>query len=368
MVALPLDPDGFSNRLGQAIRGVICEYVSDVERANRWLQDINPLTPSVPSGFVRGLLCDRPGPHGLPPNFTGGQCEDVAYFIGLERSDTTRNRYLEQFTVIGPISSVSVSPSGWTSTGVTSFTVTASWKGGSGSDTENFASLAGDTARIYVERADGQPDTCGNPSPPPPPPFPSGGDTVNIDFDYVDNSGQTRNLIGTVNIFAPVLIAPVTINAPISVNLPDLVFDGTIQIAPTFEVNLAPRSDRSPGTKLPETVEGEEPNPDEDQQDCDGRRIIGLSIALGIGGGNRATELAQNGDIPLLGVPRLGYVYFIANVGGESVFLPGIELKNTTQFVIAPDKIPVVCWRVHTEPGVTVLAQRAVYAESEGSV
>lgn len=367
MVGFPVDPNGFLNRLGQAIRGVVCDYVSDVEKANSWLQSVNPLAPTAPSGFVRGLLCDRPGPHGLPSNFTGGQCSGVEYLIFLERGDTTRNQFLEQFQIIGPISGITVNPTGWTSTGTRSFTVTASWSGGSGSDTENFASFAGDTARIIVTRADGQPDVCGDPPPPPPPPFPTGGDTVNIDFDYVDNSGQTRNLVGTVNLFAPVVIAPVNVIAPIRVDLPDVSFDGTLQIAPEFQINLGPRTDRSPGTKLPETTEETGPDEEEDQQECDGRRIIGLSVVLGIGDGNRATELIQDGDIPRLGVPRLGYVYFIARVGGELVFLPGIELKNVDQFVIAPSEVLVVCWRIHTEPGVAVLAQRAVYAESEGS-
>jgi hypothetical protein len=206
-------------------------------------------------------------------------------------------------------------------------------------------------------------DDCGDPEPPPPSPPPP----QPINFTYVNNEGDTVNVSGDVNIGIPILIAPFTLVAPITVDLGGVSFDGSVSLAPEFDVTLSPQfGDGGGGGGEPvDPIPPDEDDPDDDEPDqpteCIDRPIKGLVVSLTFGPEMQATEVSQDGSIQSIGVPRVGTVYFEALVGNRKIRMAGIDLKSRTQYVPAPYNSTVVCWRIHTEFGVAVRRVRPIF-------
>jgi hypothetical protein len=341
---------GFVDAVGDAIKNATCAGLRQGDRANRFFNELSPVDLPNFSRYWLPKLCDD-DPADVPtpqPPFEGGQCDGVEYRISLERPDTTRNRYLEQFQIIGPITSVSVSPSGWDSSSSRTFTVSASWNGGSGQDTESFFSSTAGPARIVIERADGQPDDCGDPPPPPPLPYPPQGDTFNISPTYVDNEGDTVNLNGNFTLFAPIAIAG-NVFAPVRVDLGGITFDGTLELAPNFEFNFG----QPPNTGAPGDGDDLPPNndpinipntPDDDDQ----RDVIGIVVTSTPGTNTRTTVLPQ-GDAPTLYLPRIGSAYFRVRTASGLAWAGPIDIKQRLQYISAPEGVRTLTARTHFE-------------------
>jgi hypothetical protein len=350
----------FEDNLKTAIRGALCIYASAVDNASSFVSRLGPTAPDITSasGFLRRVICDEPGPDAVPPPFEGGQCPGVSYRVNYRANNGQIFNGLSG-PIIGPLTEAR-----WIDTFLGFPTTRIRATGANGTVTSNLISDGTVGNDLFVVRSDGQPDTCGDPAPDIPE-FPSEGDTINIDFNYTSNSGQVTNVQGDFRLFAPILIAPVTIVAPITVNLPDLNFNGQLTLAPEFRIELFPRTRSGTGTDIPDEPDAE-PDPDDpdEPEDCSDRKLLGLLLVLAVGDNPRPSQIFPPAEVPDLLVPRAAYVWWIVRVGGRSVFLPPVEVKTDAQFVPAPQEINVVCWRVTTEQGISAPVQRPVFVDT----
>lgn len=352
-----------------AVRDAVCRVSGALDSAVNF-------TFGTPPGTVGGLLCNDPTPPPpIPPPFAGGQCSGVGYAVtvnadfynGVPDCDTPSN-FAPVRNVTGPVRGVRVV----SNLGVDgpcdnaagdTIILTASDSNGDPLDIV----LRGDTSDVWanarivnVVRLDGLPDDCGDPAPPPPPPIPP----QPISFTYINNEGDNVDVSGDVNINAPILIAPFTLVAPITVNLGGITFGGGVEISPDFDVTISP-SFGGGGGGPPEPIPPGEDDPDEDDPDepteCEDAPIKGLVVDLSFTSEMRATEVRQDGSLSSLAVPRAAILYFIAVAGNRSVYMPGVDLKSRSQYVPVPYNTVATCWRIHTEPGVSVTSARPVF-------
>jgi hypothetical protein len=77
------------------------------------------------------------------------------------------------------------------------------------------------------------------------------------------------------------------------------------------------------------------------------------------------SELAQDGDIGSIGVPRAATFHFVANMGGVRSLLPGVELKPRRTYVPVPPDVEAISWRINLEDGCSVNSIRPVYDSTQ---
>jgi len=329
------------------VKTAFCTFINVGDRGTSFFNDISPL-PDIPSAgpFWNRVLCNRNQPLPVPPSpFTGGQCPGVAYRIryGSFRNGGPVNELGSSPKIfIGPVEFFDDSDEFATVQGI---------RGSQGESASVSISVSDSPAGfevIDVERVDGQPDDCGDP-PPPIPPFPPEGDTVNIDITYTNNEGDTVIELGDLQIFAPIVIAPVNIVAPIRVDLPDVSIDGQIVLAPRFDVNLNP-----PG---PSVGPGEEGGDDEQPDPNDEKQLIGVRVITPNPDEGAATVVLGQGASPNLYVPRLATVQYEINFEGATTWTAPVDIKAANQFVPAPRDGLVVRFVISNIPNVSSIGR-----------
>jgi hypothetical protein len=339
---------GFFEATQQAVRTGLCGYLDFAGKGVSWVNELSPVDLPDFGNFWNRALCDRnESLPQSPPPFTGGQCPGVIYDVTYTRQirDSACDGYFPPapptttgpFT--GPISGIT-STTEETPTGFRDFLLVSDATGSTELGSSTRASDCGLTAQftnISVTRRDGNPDDCGDPAPVVPP-FPPSGDTINITVNYTNNEGDNVTELGDFNLFAPVVIAPVTVVAPIRVNLPDVSFNGQIVLSPDFRIELTPPDfDRSPGD-----TDGPPPPPDPTTSpgtpdDDSNRRVIGAIVTVSQAIQSKATSV-DGGDGPDLFVPRLGTLAFRVRVSGALAWGGNYDVKATTQFFPAPSE------------------------------
>lgn len=365
--------DGIKGAVGSAV----CFVADKLDAAATY-------TFGTPPGSIRGPACNdpTPPPQQQPP-FSGGQCSGASYQVSMAwdvysdgatcdtptQATATRN-------ATGPIRGVSLSsfngidgpcPEGEGDT----VTLNASNVDGSPRDiivqgvgSDIFANVA----ITNITPIGAAPNNCGDPpiSPPvPPPPQP-------ISFTYTNNEGDEITVEGDVNIGIPILIAPFAIVAPVTITAGGIEFNGSVNLSPDFDVTIAPSfggsgdgpgggggGDGEPTEPIP--PDEEDPSGTDDPIACEDSPLKGLVVTLQFSENMTATELTQDTGIPSIGVPRVAIVYFIARVGNREVYMAGVDLKSRQQYVPVPYNSIVTCWRIHTEPGVSVRSVRPVF-------
>lgn len=343
----------------EAIRTGFCNYINFVNKGRSWVNEITPVDIPEFGGFVRRLVCDNPEPLPGPPTLEGGQCPGVPYryrWLVDAGGGNIVESGLSPRTAIGPLVLTE---------NVSGTTVSAAINGGQFYFANNIQ--PGDfTYEIFgVERIDGLPDDCGAQPVPPPPPFPPAGDTFDIDVTWITNEGDTFNESGDVTLFAPVLIAPVTIVAPIRVDLPDITFNGTLQISPEFDIRISPPDVIEPSPGVPDS-----PPPPEDPttspstpRDSSDRELIGAIVTVTGADDSTATRVFGSGS-PDLFVPRLGTIAYRVRVGGALCWQGNLDVKSTTQYFPAPENSVAVDAVFTPIPGVSGVVT-LVYRDSE---
>lgn len=251
-----------------------------------------------------------------------------------------------------------------------------------------------------IVRADGQPDTCGNPPggppipPPPPPPVPTppdidlpvtppgGGPDINLTFSprtgpiFVGVGGglfipvNVRVNGPNINVNAPVSV-PVNISLPdFNISFPGQGGGGGGPDNPSAPVPPGPPPRPVPGPPRPVCCNPPlEPGPDVDDDDPEGppdtppgRRLVGVLVRSSIAvGSQNATEIGQGGGERNLFVPRLANVYFevaAQNLAGipQTSSSEALPVQLLRQFIPAPDDVTIRTWRVVSEPGVSATA------------
>ena len=342
--------DGLKGAIGDAA----C-FVSDK------LDQAASYTFGTAPGSISGPLCDEEDPPPpLPPPFSGGQCQCVPYTVNYRIQDADGNdvgggsRDFLEGPIIGAERRDELNQLG----------IVHGHPDCGGVQFRNVASGFESISIASVTPTLGGSDDCGNP--PPPPPSPPG--TRPINFTYVNNEGDNVSVSGDVNIGIPILIAPFTLVAPIKVDLGGVQFDGSIELAPEFgDITISPSfgGGGGGGGDLPTPLDEDDEDPDDDDPDspveCRDFPLKGLVVGLNFSPEMRSTELRQDGSLSSIAVPRAATLYFIVSVGNRDVYMPGIDLKRRSQYIPAPYNATVTCWRIHTEPGVTVASTRPVF-------
>lgn len=353
----------FLDAVKSSALSAVCLYMGANAQAEAWFNELSPIDLPSTGQFFNRSICDRPEPlPSEPPPFSGGQCPGVEYLITFRRrtypvrgdgqcivSEST----LRSASGIGP---VSLGPLEVTDLG-DRLNYQQQWVFADGNDAGLGLSQlpecpAPSLFDISVSRVDGQPDDCGNPTPDIPP-FPTEGQPLPITITYEDNDNVTVIETGDLTIFAPVVVAPVTIVAPVRVNLPDVTFDGTLTLAPEFDIQIGPSGiDDSPGTTPgnppPENPDTSPTTPDDDS----GRNLIGAVVSVSNAGDSKATRIGQDGS-PDLFVPRLGLLTFRTRNSGAMGWTKGVDIQYTRQYVPVPDNTFAVTAEFQPNPNVS---------------
>lgn len=359
----------FTDAVGGAVKSGLCRYLRLGDNANRFFNELSPVDLPNFNRYWRLRLCDE-NPADIPPTappFQGGQCSAFYYMI-VDYNKFTFNqgcvaiaetRSSQPIAYTGPIQSAIAACTGGEDI--------ACEQGKHNQvqvvDNNGPATVLGlgDTTctrivtGIRFVRADGQPDTCGDPPILPPPPFPPEGDTIDIDVTYQDIDNTTVNLSGSLTIFAPVF-APVIggIFAPVRIDLGGIEFSGNVEVSPNFEFNFGqPDSEITGGTGEPDV----EPRPPESEVPaCTGgtttTKIIGCVVIANKAGQTQTTEL-KRGDAPTLYVPRLASVYFCVRTRSGSSWFGPLDVKTRACYVEAPVNAISTDVRIGFEPGWT---------------
>lgn len=350
----------------EAVRTGLCNYLTFVGKGRSWVNELSPVDLPDFGEFWNRVLCDRnESLPPTPPQFTGGQCPGVEYDVfftfdyrGTQGPNCTLSTGSRTRRGLGPVQGVFVTAEDSPNPDRYNSVVTTRFADGDQVGPATFTEFECDgyaVTGVTVTRVDGQPDDCGDP-PPVVEPFPPQGDTINIDVTYTNNEGDIVTELGDFNLFAPIVIAPVTIVAPIRVNLPDVSFNGQIVLSPEFEVDLFPPSfDKAPG------VVGEESEPPPEDSK---RELLGVRVRCGNPGDTQATRVFGVGNTPDLWVPRLASVFFEVRVEDVVTRSRDYDLKQEDQFFPVPDKGLVTRFFVIPVPGASVTSQ-AVYKEPE---
>lgn len=329
-----------------AIQTGLCNYLSFAGKGESWFNELSPVDLPSTGQFWDRVLCDRnDGLPPTPPPFDGGQCPGALY-----RFFATRTRFdfepscdpqvtNPQLLAVGPVSGPFFREFDVPQpdrVGQEWFMIDGNGNEMTFGTSSRDEACSSSTLTIdSVVREDGQPDDCGNQTPAPAP-FPTGGETTPINITYVNNEGDNVTELGDLRIFAPVVIAPVNIIAPIRVELPDLVFDGTIQLAPEFSIGLNPPTiDDSPGdVDAPPPPEDPSTSPDTPSDESNAE-LIGAVVTVSDADESLATQIF-GGQGPDVFAPRLGTLAFRVRVAGATAWFGNYPVQNSTQFFPAP--------------------------------
>lgn len=345
----------YAESVRDAILSGACAYLGQVDNANRFFNELSPVDLPNFAKYWRPRLCNE-DPADVPdpePPFQGGQC-DALYRVRTTTDGGTTTSAPSR-DVRGPLSSITFSPNPVIippSGAAVPVTLTVVGQFGTFQATANQSGAPNEVINLepFIFIIGGAPDNCGDP-PVSIPPFPPAGDTYNISPTYVDNSGDTVNLNGTVTLFAPVLIAPVTVIAPVKVDLGGVQFNGTLELAPNFNFNFGqPPSIPKPGSGE-ETPEPDDPlNVPTTDEDDSPRSLIGIKVTANATGNTRNTIIPQSGA-PTLYLPRVGNAYFrVRNRAGLSWYGP-IPVKTRSEFVPVPRNVDAVFGTVDFDVG-----------------
>jgi hypothetical protein len=347
----------FYDALKSAAQSAVCAYLDNAEKARDWLGDRSGVYLGDPSQYWKPVLCDEdPATASNPapgPGFTGGQCAGVEYRLQWRNAQGI----IFTDTLFGPIGQYSISSVPTLPSGFNRYTFTGSGftSGGAPQTITQETSQAPSqepVEKLPLERVDGLPDDCGDPPPLPPQPFPPGGDPLPTPppVTYDDPDGNPITIAPEFTVFAPIVIGP-NVFAPVRVDLPDVTFDGTLELSPEFNLELNPPSfDGSPGDS-PEPVSPEDPTTSPDTPDDDeNQKLLGAFVRSQETGYNRQTQIDQD-DSPTLVVARLARLYFRVRMGGRLGWIGGYDVQSTNQYFPVPPGVYAIRAQAEWEGG-----------------
>lgn len=356
----------FQESVNGALRGGLCAVLGANETAAKVLTSVSgdPLgVVPLASGLRRQLCSDDPDndPTYEPP-FNGGQCPGVTYIVTLRTrnvdSPTPQWRNPVQLAVTGPIAIKPISESGFNCNDpARPFEGNAGIYNGAGDLVANLAGGCFDVPNGYeilsIDRADGQPDNCGDPPPPPVDPEPVPGPPTDITYNI---DGDTNITVPLTAVYAPIFVdLDGSIKAPVTVNVGGIDFNGTIKISPEFEVEISPTINiGGPGSPDDPDVIGEPgggAEPIDDVEDLEST-IVGVLVYSDI------TAEAGSGSVaftngPDLYIPRLASVQFAIKTRNSIGWTSDLDVKNLECYVPCPAPQGAIAVRVSPMPGVS---------------
>jgi hypothetical protein len=310
--------------------------------------------------LAQRLTCNREPSPGYDPSFTGGQCPGIQYNVFFRVTYNNQGQGPFVFNdgplpVYGPIFGLSSATIG------NDVRVFVDASNMAGTDPQqylavNFTGGASSGFEVLsleftsVNRADGQPDNCGNPPANVPPSTP-GSRTTNNDFTYVDNGGDTINITtlvtfgdinlginGDLNIPFRVTIddiLPFTFNGKLDLSTGDVTYNpGNPNYNPSGEPNADGYGVEDPDDALPD-VPDDVIAPNADDIEPSTRRVIRGVFVTTVSSSSNVTVLDQDSQPDII-IPNLGYVNFAIAVRNRVAWSSDIPVKNHKFFAECP--------------------------------
>lgn len=313
------------------------------------------------ANFLHNAACDRPPPPATTPPFSGGQCA-VLYNVNAvmtRNSGSIQNPFNVSGQAYGPIQGVRFrnSPGNQTTLEIIGAPFGSNTTGiyGLGGVATNFGTSETDVNGITitsVSRADGQPDTCGNPPGTRPTPSAGSGEVAD-NITYINNEGT--------EITVPVVIAlgyakididgslniPFTLNANADVdfnisgnfnlNTGDVEYDSGNPSLPGSPCR--PNSDdigADPDDDIPDNPIGPDiPDPIPDPEKPQTRKLMVGCLVTVTQVPPQVTVIPQ-GSNPDVYAPDVGLVNFQISVGGVTGWTEDFRVKNARQIIPCP--------------------------------
>lgn len=314
------------------------------------------------AGLRRQLCSDDPANDPVyEPPFEGGQCVEkyiVEYTLGSGGPSPSTGTLL----AIGPIEGLIEEPQSSGSVrvflransgvvfGGQCFNILAP-SGMQNTLLGTYTPSGGSTSKIEGVTPCGA-DNCGDPPPVPIPPGPVPIPPTDITYNI---DGDTNITVPLTAIFAPVFVdLDGSIKVPVTVNVDGINFDGTVTIAPEFEVEISPTFNiGGPGTpddpdEIGEPGGGAEPIDDPEDLEA---TIVGVLVYSTIESEARPSGVEfTNG--PDLYVPRLASVQFAVKTSNSIGWTSDQDVKNLECYVPCPAPQGAIAVRVSPMPGV----------------
>lgn len=340
---------------GQAQRAV-CSYLDSAEKASSWLGSKSGVYLSDPSQYWKPVLCDddpAESSNPLPPEFTGGQCDNRSYVINFSFSldgGPVFNNATNRWGPVGGTRTETRESDGATLVGITARPIQGAPVG--------FIQLLtvpeGDEYTFSITSVvptDGLPDNCGDPSPVIPP-FPDTGDPLPTPppVTYDDPDGNPITIAPNFTVFAPIVIGG-NVFAPVRIDLPDVTFNGTLELSPEFNLGLNPPGFDSGGGSSSEPTISEDSDTSPDTPDDEkNTRLLGCFVRSQEVGYNRQTQIGQD-DSPTVVVARLARVYFRIRMAGRLGWVGPYDVQGTNQYFSIPNELYAVRAQAEWESG-----------------
>lgn len=317
---------------------------------------------------LRAQLCNDAPSETVPPEppFTGGQCAGQLYrLVGtitwdvLVCSTGTTVPVSEAVSTdaifVGPVTSITPRYFDQGACGDRSFIFDVVHDGGNQTSTAFFRTNP--TNRSFnakfsgsAELAGGGDGGCGDPGLVLPPP---GDVVVPTTIIYNTNEGDEVTVEGDFT-FSPFFsVGDLSINVPFKLDVGGLTFDGTLEVAPEFNLDLSPRiylggggSIDDPGTLLPVPPEETEPIEPEPNSPA----IIGVVVRSTPIGELRSTAIATDG-MPTIYAPRIASCSFAIQSSLTIAWTSDIPVKSRDAYIPCPATQGAVGVSVSAEPG-----------------
>jgi hypothetical protein len=367
----------FSEAIAQATKSTLCAVAIGSDNVTSFTNSLVGLdgdTLNVGRAFRR-LVCDDSNDQINPPPttevpFTGGQCPGVLYSVSGQGFDFQTKRCNNgdiqdnsgpynrgPVTVTGPITNIfRRDVSGSCGVGRRGYEWVA--VANAGIEVALFSVVTGFPSQVYansfgamnitVVRADGQPDTCGDPDVVIPPFSPI---TTTVNVEYEDNSQTTINEDVDITVFAPfvaiggAIIAPVTVTGNDFSLVGEVNLDGSglISFEPDIDFNFGKGGGDSPAPSPDPSIETPEP-------ESGSGLIVGAIVTATPTGQGRATQILQ-GVNPDIFAPRIGNISFYVNTPSGQAWTEDAPIKNLRQYVPCPYLGGAADVKATAEPG-----------------
>lgn len=360
--------------------GVAAGLIFGVVTASTLAGSIAGLAAAGISAHLYASYCGRPpppSPYGTPPDFTGGQCDDVEYRIAItfmliqdpKTNPINIGRTGAVYYGYGPVTSAGIRYTGDVDNALYTY---ASWKGGSADNIAvqgtrfdaNNPEYGYTDPIIQVRRSDNQPDLCGNP--PDNPPADRFEEPGNI--TYINREGDTINNPVTFDFRGARIGLNGDVFIPVNVRFnldPTLNFSANLNIN-SGNVTVNPRGDGTPvgngddprnvyippgaPPTTPPGVPPDPPPPIDPEEPTDPPLIIRGVIVTTTQNDSKATVIFQ-GAAPDIFAPSLGHVAFLCLVNDVYCWSSDIPVKNRKQIIQCPWKYGAVDVRATPQPG-----------------
>jgi hypothetical protein len=305
-----------------------------------------------------GLACNRPAADlsgEVAPPFQGGQSPGVIYVFDCQSTDKgVPNSPIFNRSGVGPLSITFDVPPSQTSA--------AQIRDGNGNEIIAAGSNAPDADINWlifnVVRADGQPDTGGDP-PAQGPPYDPGDFTITPTVNYDDRDNNPQSFSPTI-VFKPTIVAPNgEFTVPISIDMPDgSQLFGDFNLT-TGDISIGGGNGAGDGVSGPdrELPEGQPPEENE--------ALVGVRVRSTISSLSQArvTELLSSGTAPNLYVPRVASVLFRRESSVGDGWSEAIDVKTLDSVIYAEGE--AVDYSVVAREGVTISVNAIVRPKCE---